>query len=147
MQAGAGIKASGARDSMMSVDQKPVKMGKKEGWALEAQLENVGEDGVVLESVHFVTDEWCRATSLSECWSNQTREAGKEGKETETGEKQVKEKQILSRGGVHQACFFVERVEGKEQDGKLAMGVLNIKWRGPMGNVGELSTGWLGLRK
>lgn len=138
MQAGAGIKASGARDSMMSIDQKPAKTRKKEGWALEAQLENVGEDGVVLESVHFVTDEWCKATSLSDVWASQRREGEEEV---------VKEKQILSRGGVHQACFFVERVEGKEQDGKLAMGVLNIKWRGPMGSVGELSTGWLGLRK
>lgn len=137
-QKGAGIKASGARDSTMSVDQKPVKTGKNkgEGWALEAQLENVGEDGVVLESVHFVTDDWCKATSLGDVWSSQHQ-----GTET------AREKQILSRGGVHQACFFVERVEGKEQDGKMAMGVLNIKWRGPMGNVGELSTGWLGLRK
>ena len=137
MQTGAGIKASGARDSMMSIDQKPVKMEKKgEGWALEAQLENVGEEGVVLESVHFITDDWCKATSLSDVWKSQN-----------PSETTPKKKQILSRGGVHQACFFVERVEGKEQDGKIAMGVLNIKWRGPMGNVGELSTGWLGLRK
>lgn len=146
IQVGAGIKASGSpggRDSMMSVDSRAGKDGKLKkkkglGWTLEAQLENVGEDGVVLESVHFVTDEWCKATSLSDVWKNQH-----EGNETQA----PREKPILSRGGVHQACFFVERVEGKEQDGKLAMGVLNIKWRGPMGNVGELSTGWLGLRK
>ena len=139
---GAGIKSRdsmGVEVKMAPGNEQKSRTKKGEGWALEAQLENVGEDGVVLESVNFVTDEWCKATSLSDVWSHQHPR--------EEQEAAVQEKQVLSRGGVHQACFFVERVKGKEQDGKLAMGVLNIKWRGPMGNVGELSTGWLGLRK
>jgi len=111
---------------------------KRKGWALEAQLENVGEEGVVLEGVDMGTEDWCRARSLEECWDE---DEGRRGEE-----KRQKEKHILGRGGVYQACFFVERVKEVEQEGKLYMGVLNIKWRGPMGNPGELSTGWLGLR-
>lgn len=112
----------------------------KTGWALEAQLENVGEDALVLEGVVLETKEWCKARSLEELWRE---EKGEEGK----GEvKRVTEKPVLGRGGVHQACFLVERVAEAEESGRLYMGVLNISWRGPMGNVGELSTGWLGLK-
>ncbi len=131
---GAGIKASGARKSEEAEEKKNMN---GDGWALEAQLENVGEEGVVLESVVFVTDEWCRAVSIEDLWSRSRGD----------GEVREKKKHVLSRGSVHQACFFVERIEGKEQEGKTYMGVLNIKWRGPMGNLGELSTGWLGLRR
>lgn len=115
----------------------------KEGWALEAQLENVGEETLVLEGVTLETKEWCKARSLEELWKV---EYGEDGEKEDVEE--AREKSILGRGGVHQACFLVERA-GKAEEaegGRLYMGVLNISWRGPMGNIGELSTGWLGVK-
>ncbi|KFY33659.1 hypothetical protein V494_07434 [Pseudogymnoascus sp. VKM F-4513 (FW-928)] len=104
------------------------------GWALEAQLENVGEEALVLEGVRLDTKSWFRARSLESLWD---------------GEKGEKGKAVVGRGGIQQVCFVVEKVGEPDEigeGGKVFMGVLNISWRGPMGNMGELSTGWLGLK-
>ena len=104
------------------------------GWALEAQLENVGEEALVLEGVRLDTKSWFRARSLESLWD---------------GGKGEKGKAVVGRGGVQQVCFVVEKVGEPDEvgeGGKVFMGVLNISWRGPMGNMGELSTGWLGLK-
>ncbi|KFY88020.1 hypothetical protein V500_06620, partial [Pseudogymnoascus sp. VKM F-4518 (FW-2643)] len=57
------------------------------GWALEAQLENVGEEALVLEGVRLDTKSWFRARSLESLWD---------------GEKGDKGKAVVGRGGVQQ---------------------------------------------
>lgn len=115
-------------------------MGKKKRWALEAQLENSGEDIIALEAVALDEKPWCNATSLN--W-----EIGQENPEGT----QMVEKPVLGPGDVHQICFLVEQksvgIEGPlDATGRLVMGMLGIEWRGSMGNKGSLSTGWLGTR-
>lgn len=110
--------------------------GKKGRWALEAQLENVGEDAIVLTGLGLETKAWCRAGSLN--WDGL----------------QAGENPILSHGDVQQVCFLVEQGGGGNEEeklvvdaaGRLVMGILNIAWRGEMGNLGSLSTGWLGVK-
>ncbi|KAL5346146.1 hypothetical protein ACLOAV_009179 [Pseudogymnoascus australis] len=87
------------------------------GWALEAQLENVGEEALVLEGVRLDTKSWFRARSLESLWD---------------GEKGEKGKAVVGRGGVQQVCFVVEKVGEPDEigeGGKVFMGVLNISWR------------------
>jgi hypothetical protein len=94
------------------------------GWALEAQLENCGEDRIVLESVDLDAKTWCKATNLK--WDKSP---------------------VLGHGDVQQVCFLIEQVgQNDDSAGRLVMGMMNITWRGAMGNAGSLSTGWLGTR-
>jgi hypothetical protein len=88
-------------------------------WALEAQLENSGEEVIVLESVGLEVKAWCKATGLN--WD---------------------ENPVLTPGDVQQVCFLVEPIAEREA----TMGMLSIGWRGAMGNQGILSTGWLGRK-
>jgi hypothetical protein len=111
----------------------------KGGWTLEAQVENVGEEGCVLRGVELESEEWCRSRSLEELWES----CGGVYKGIQDGDRV---KVVLPRGGVHQAAFFVQAREGVEKPEGAYLGVLRIRWRGPMGSVGELSTGWLGIR-
>ena len=112
---------------------------KRKRWAMEAQLENCGDDIILLDMVALNEKPWCQATSLN--W-----ETGSEG----GGAGEV-ENPMLAPGDVQQICFLVEeKGQGMEQEvdptGKLVMGMLSISWRGAMGNRGSLSTGWLGTR-
>jgi hypothetical protein len=112
---------------------------KRKRWALEAQLENCGDDIILLDMVALNEKPWCQATSLN--W-----EMGSEG----GGAGEV-ENPMLAPGDVQQICFLVEeKGQGMEQEvdptGRLVMGMLSISWRGAMGNRGSLSTGWLGTR-
>jgi hypothetical protein len=102
-------------------------------WALEAQLENCGEETITLDTVHLETKEGFRSQSVN--WEVVT-----------DGEM---ERPALVPGDVQQVCFLVEEVVGgekKEVDGRLVFGVLNLTWRGTMGNRGSLATGALGAR-
>lgn len=115
------------------------KEGKKAGrkWALEAQLENTGEEIITLEIVILETNEGFKSQGIN--W-----EVLREGEEME--------KPVLMPGDVQQVCFIVEEVldeEGRGQepvDGRVIFGILSLAWRGPMGNRGFLSTGSLGAR-
>ncbi|RDW60741.1 hypothetical protein BP6252_12124 [Coleophoma cylindrospora] len=102
-------------------------------WALEAQLENCGEETITLDTVILETNEGFKSTGLN--WDLVPR-----GEEIE--------RPILNPGDVQQVCFMVEEIQrGPEpEDGRLIFGVLSIGWRGPMGNRGYLSTGSLGTR-
>jgi hypothetical protein len=106
-------------------------------WALEAQLENNGDDTIILESVSLEETPWCKATGLN--W-----DMGKEGNVVEV------ENPTLGPKDVQQICFLVEQIgdEVGEEDvtGRIIMGMLHITWRGVMGNRGSLSTSWLGTR-
>lgn len=109
----------------------------KHGWALEAQLENSGDDMIILDRVELIERPWCKATSLN--W-----ESGKAPEE-------VAEYPILSPGDVQQVCFLVEQTDEDDagevdETGRLVVGMLSIGWKGAMGNKGSLSTGWLGTR-
>ncbi|TVY85710.1 putative trafficking protein particle complex subunit-like protein [Lachnellula willkommii] len=94
-------------------------------WALEAQLENCGEDTICLDGVVLETRDGFRSVGLN-------------------GE----ERPVLMPGDVRQVCFLVEEVDGpgKEEAGRIVFGVLSIGWRGTMGNRGFLSTGALGAK-
>jgi trafficking protein particle complex subunit 13 len=112
---------------------------KKKRWALEAQLENCGEDIILLDLVALNEKPWCQATSLN--WDLR-------GDDGEVG--QV-ENPMLAPGDVQQICFLVEEKgvdmpQEVDPSGRLVMGMLSIGWRGAMGNRGSLSTGWLGTR-
>lgn len=113
--------------------------GKPRGrrWALEAQLENTGEETITLEMVVLETTEQFKNQGIN--W-----DVAAEGEE--------KEKPVMMPGDVQQVCFIVEELltaEGKgsqDIDGRVIFGILSLGWRGPMGNRGCLSTGSLGAR-
>jgi hypothetical protein len=113
--------------------------GKARGrkWALEAQLENTGEETITLEMVVLETTEQFKNQGVN--WEI-------------VGEGEKMEKPVLMPGDVQQVCFVVEELldgEGKgsqEIDGRVVFGILSLGWRGPMGNRGFLSTGSLGAR-
>jgi hypothetical protein len=107
-------------------------------WALEAQLENTGEDTISLDMVVLETREGFRSHGVN--WEILSE-----------GEKM--EKPVLMPRDVQQVCFLVEEVvdaDGKgpepTAEGKLIFGILSLAWRGTMGNRGFLSTGALGAR-
>jgi hypothetical protein len=107
-------------------------------YALEAQLENCGEDIIVLDSVGLEEKPWCKATSLNWQISN-----------LGDGEQRV-ENPVLGPGDVQQVCFLVDQKSDEKGEidatGRMLVGMLTIGWRGAMGNRGSLSTGWLGTR-
>ncbi|KAH8821223.1 hypothetical protein F5884DRAFT_79219 [Xylogone sp. PMI_703] len=106
-------------------------------WALEAQLENTGDEILTLDIVVLETREGFRSQGIN--W-----EVFGEGEEME--------RPVLQPGDVQQVCFIVEEVgiDGEEMppdaNGRLVFGVLSIGWRGPMGDRGFLTTGLLGAR-
>lgn len=118
---------------------------KKEGeetgrrWALEAQLENTGEELLTLDMVVLETRPGFKSTGLN--WEVLSEGEGME-------------RPVLMPGDVQQVCFLVEEVEEADEgegeaelvDGRLIFGILSLGWRGPMGNRGFLSTGALGAR-
>jgi trafficking protein particle complex subunit 13 len=93
-------------------------------WALEAQLENCGEETICLDGVVLETKEGFRSQGVN-------------------GE----ERSVLMPGDVQQVCFVVvEEEEAVVSEGRIVFGVLSIGWRGTMGNRGFLSTGALGAK-
>jgi trafficking protein particle complex subunit 13 len=114
-------------------------IARRKRWALEAQLENCGEEIILLDMVALNEKPWCVATGLN--W-----DVG--GENNGLGEV---ENPMLAPGDVQQICFLVEErgsdvAQEVDSTGRLVMGMLSIGWRGAMGNRGSLSTGWLGTR-
>lgn len=117
----------------------PPEDGKPRGrkWALEAQLENTGDETITLEMVILETTEQFKNQGVN--WEV-------------IGEGEKMEKPVLMPGDVQQVCFVVEELldeEGKgsqEIEGRVVFGILSLSWRGSMGNRGFLSTGSLGAR-
>lgn len=108
---------------------------RKKRWALEAQLENVGEDGIVLETVLLEAKKCFKSTSIN--WGMHHDDPKKQSPLSTLDPKEVQ-----------QVCFLVEENGGLEiePDGRLMIGQLDIGWRAKMGDRGFLSTGWLGTR-
>lgn len=106
-------------------------------WALEAQLENCGEETITLDMVVLETREGIRSQGVN--W-----EVVLDGA--------TPERPVLTPGDVYQVAFLVEEVLGEDGegqvpvDGKMVFGILSLGWRGTMGNRGFLSTGTLGAR-
>lgn len=105
-------------------------------WALEAQLENCGEETIVLDTVELDTRLGFSGKGLN--WDIDPE--GGQG-----------EKPVLMPGDVQQVCFLLEELaEGAESrevvEGRVVFGSLSLGWRGTMGNRGFLSTGSLGAK-
>lgn len=98
-------------------------------WALEAQLQNDGEDSITLEEVGFESNAGIRAKGLN--WEA-------DGKR--------KTKPVLNSGEVEQVCFVIEEAEGagdEKENQRIGLGRLTVKWRGQMGSLGNIETGEL----
>ena len=113
-------------------------------YVLEAQLENVGEDAIVLEHTSLDTNLPFKSTSLN--WD--TLSPG--GTEIERPK--------LNPRSVQQVAFLVEQQQGVTEgldvvkqnlklQGRTVLGQLSIEWRGAMGDRGFLTTGPLMSRK
>lgn len=110
-------------------------------FALEAQLENVGDSSIVLEVAKLLPRPPFKATSLN--WD---------------GELAPAENPKLAPRDVMQVTFLLEQdlgtSDGTEElkaslrrDGRAMLGQLAIEWRGSMGDRGFLSTGNLMSRR
>jgi hypothetical protein len=115
-----------------------VENGKGRKWALEAQLENCGDETITLDMVVLETGDGFTSQGIN--WDV-------------VGEREEMERPVLMPGDVQQVCFLVQEVLGEDGkgivepvDGRLVFGILSLSWRGPMGNRGFLSTGSLGAR-
>lgn len=113
-------------------------------FALEAQLENVGDDAVVVEQTRLNPRPPFKSQSLN--WDFE--EPGRPNALPPT----------LNPRDVLQVAFLVEQEEGQQdglealqkdmrRDGRAVLGQLSIEWRGVMGDRGFLTTGNLLTRK
>ncbi|KAF2196737.1 hypothetical protein GQ43DRAFT_435748 [Delitschia confertaspora ATCC 74209] len=118
--------------------------GGREKFVLEAQLENMGEAGVCLETVGVTPKPPFKATSLN--WDQQTLGLGSINSP------------ILNPRDVIQIAFLLEQQVESEaptdplgkitsSDSKKILGQLVIQWRTALGDRGSLSTGWLTSRR
>ena len=104
----------------------------------------------MLSSVALETKDWCKAQSLNWEVPLATPPSSSEPDATDTGW-QTEQNPILAPSDVQQVCFWVEQIGDMDIEvdttGRIVMGMLNIVWRGPMGNWGSLNTGWLGVKR
>ena len=112
--------------------------GQGEGrrWVLEAQLENVGETAVVLESVGVKEREGIEGRGVH------IEEGG--------GDDGRRENTVLKPQDVEQVMFLL-REEGKGDGdggggGRIPLAQVCVRWRSAMGEMGSLTTGWLASR-
>lgn len=115
---------------------KPKSSGTRK-FVLEAQLENLTEATVVLETVTLNLAKGLRSKSLNgdDEWS---REIGVK-----------RQKTVLAPQNVMQVAFLLEQRDGEgleEKSVRVLLAQVHIDWRGPLGEKGELTTGWLGCR-
>ncbi|KAL5340028.1 hypothetical protein BJX70DRAFT_362526 [Aspergillus crustosus] len=113
-------------------------------FALEAQLENVGEGAVVIKHTRLNPKAPFTAVSLN--W------------DLERSDQSNAPPPTLNPRDVLQVAFLVEQEEGQQEgletlqkdmrrDGRAVLGQLSIEWRSSMGDKGFLTTGNLMTRK
>ena len=113
-------------------------------YALEAQLENVSDGAITLESVSLSPKPPFKSTSIN--WDN-----------VPDGVEKM-DLPILAPQDVWQVAFLIDQqrqdLEGGEllqkslvKDGRAVLGQLSIEWHSAMGDPGFLSTGWLTTRR
>lgn len=109
-------------------------------YVLEAQIENMGDIMIVLEEVRLMPKQYFTSHSLN-IWDMADHKPTNGAKVH------------LRPGEIQQACFLLKEKDrdGREpsqtRDGRTILAQLAIDWRGPMGEPGSLSTGWLGTRR
>ena len=137
-------------------------------YVLEAQLENVSEQSVIVEKGTLKARSPWEVKGLN--WDDEDSEddgaASEEeveaigGQEVAGGEQgqQPKENPILNPRDVLQLCYVLTQKQGTmdgvgelkadmKRDGRTVLGQLSISWRGSMGVRGSLSTGGLMTRR
>ncbi len=107
--------------------------------ALEAQLDNVGDVVVTLNSVNFTPKPAFNAISLN--WDV-----------VQEGPNEERSCPVLAPRDVMQVAFLVELKESGPareltRDGRIVLGQLSIQWKTAMGDTGFLSTGWLTTKR
>lgn len=106
------------------------KTREKEGprqWVLEAQLENVGHQSLVLERVWLKEREGISSHALN-------AEVGRDAT-------------VLKPQDVEQVMFgLMEESMADDASARVTLGQLNIDWRSGMGEKGSITTGWLASR-
>ena len=107
--------------------------------ALEAQLDNVGDVVVTLNSVTFKPKAAFNSTSLNWDAVQDTSNGGRNCP-------------ILNPRDVMQVAFMIELKDNGPareltRDGRIVLGQLSIQWRTAMGDTGFLSTGWLTTKR
>lgn len=119
-------------------------------YTLEAQLENVSDGTIVLETATLHAKAPFGAVGLN--WDYD------EGADERKGGKGRVEKPVLAPRDVHQLSYLLTQqqsmMEGLEdlkamlkRDGRAILGQLSIEWRGGMGEKGSLTTGNLLTRR
>lgn len=113
-----------------------------QGYAVEAQLEKLGDDSLILEAATLNAKSAFEVRSLND-WDGAPGSDGKPGKPSP----------MLNPGDVLQAAFLLLQKASGEQDqeftkdGRVILGQMAIQWRGAMGEAGQLNTGWLSARR
>ena len=121
-------------------------------WVLEAQLENVGGEGIVVERC-------CLKAGVGVVWrggiGGVDGNGDGDGDESEGDEVRGKgsgggkvESVVLRPRDVQQVMFVVEDREagGAAASTPKALAQVDIDWRSAMGEKGRLTTGWLAAR-
>ncbi|KAL2355622.1 hypothetical protein BJ546DRAFT_638376 [Cryomyces antarcticus] len=122
------------------VEELPARGTAPPNYALEAQLENLGQSAVSLHAVTVNTKSNYTALSLN--WDLDV-----------PGDKQTRSP-VLKPRDIMQVAFLLQNVGGAEApehatttskpgDRRVALGQLNVEWRSAMGDYGSLATGWL----
>lgn len=108
-------------------------------FVLEAQLENLTETTVVLRDVGLVLADGLSCRSLN----GGAAEEKVDGRHDEGHP-------LLAPQDVLQVAFVLEQKSEEEELGvkrdRVMLAQVKIDWRGPMGEKGELITGWLGAK-
>lgn len=107
-------------------------------YALEAQVENLADETITLETANLNPKPAFKSTSLN--W------------DTKKLDMPHSDKPSIAPRDVLQIAFLVEQHKdgpGKEvtKDGRTLLGNLDIQWMTVMGDRGSLSTGWLTTKK
>ncbi|KAI9771270.1 MAG: hypothetical protein M1840_002240 [Geoglossum simile] len=135
---------SGDLPPLAATDETGVTKTRLMRYVLEAQLENMGEVPICLETVVLLPKPPFKSTSLN--WDMSSPEC------------KERNSPILNARDVTQVAFLLEQrmgdLEGEEalrkdlaRDGRAILGQLSIEWRSGMGDRGSLSTGWLTSRR
>lgn len=106
------------------------------GFAIEAQLEKLGDESLVLDAVDFNAKAAFETRSLN-AWNASAENLAKP---------------ILEAGDIFQLAYLVLRQSSDDTrleytaDRKVLLGQMSIRWRRAMGESGVLNTGWLSAK-
>ena len=106
--------------------------------ALEAQIDNLAENTIVLKSVVFNTKPAFKSTSLN--WDAYPLDKS-----------EISNCPIMAPRDVHQIAFLVQENDGVKKevtrDGRTVLGQLGLRWWTEMGEEGFLTTGMLATKR